>query len=78
MRHESNSSGKKYGTQLKVGDKVGVALDMVEGTLSYYRNGENWGIAYTDPEFTHGEFVAAVSLIYKNDVFTLRTMVKED
>lgn len=78
LRHNSNSTGPKYGYQLKTGDIVGVALDMVEGTLSYYRNGESWGHAYKDEELKKGELVAAVAPIYNNDVFTLRTMLKED
>lgn len=51
---------------------------MVDGTMIYYRNGESWGLAYKDPELKKGELVAAVSPIYANDVFTLRTMIKED
>ena len=39
MRHNSNSTGPKYGSQLKTGDILGIALDMIDGTLSYYRNG---------------------------------------
>ena len=76
LRHNSNSTGAKYGTQLKEGDIIGIALDMVEGTLVYYRNGESWGIAYKDPDLKTGELVAAVSPIYASDVFTLRTMIK--
>lgn len=78
VRHNSNSTGPKYGTQLKTGDILGVALDMVEGTLGYYRNGEYWGNAFKDEELKKGEFVAAVSPIYANDVFSLRSMIKED
>lgn len=49
LRHNSNSTGAKYGTALKEGDIVGVGLDMVEGSMVYYRNGECWGVAYKDP-----------------------------
>ena len=77
-RHNSNSTGPKYGTQLQAGDILGIALDMIEGTLEYYRNGQSWGIAFKDPELAKGELVAAVSPIYVNDVFTLRSMIKED
>ena len=38
-RHNSNSTGPKYGTKLQSGDIIGVAVDMVTGTLTYYRNG---------------------------------------
>ena len=47
-RHNSNSTGQNYGTKLKGGDIVGVALDMEVGTLSYYVNGTFWGIAFKD------------------------------
>ena len=57
---------------------MGVALDMVEGTLSFSRNGEDWGLAYKDQRLREGELVAAVAPIYANDVFTLRMLVKED
>lgn len=30
VRHGSNSSGAKYGRQLKVGDTVSIMVDMVE------------------------------------------------
>jgi hypothetical protein len=32
-RHNSNSTGPKYGTQIQTGDIIGVALDMIDGTL---------------------------------------------
>jgi hypothetical protein len=47
-RHNSNSTGPKYGSALQPGDTLGVALDMVDGTLSYYRNGQYWGVAFKD------------------------------
>lgn len=51
---------------------------MVSGALAYYKNGEYWGVAFKDEELKKGELVAAVSPIYVNDVFTLRSMIKED
>jgi hypothetical protein len=47
-RHNSNSTGPKYGSALQAGDIVGVAVDMVEGTLEYFRNGASWGVAFKD------------------------------
>jgi hypothetical protein len=47
-RHNSNSTGPKYGSALQPGDIIGVALDMVDGTLAYYRNGQYWGVAFKD------------------------------
>jgi len=75
-RHNSNSTGPNYGTQLANGDIIGVALDMVEGTLGYYRNQAYWGVAFKDDELKNGDMVAAISPIYNNDTFTLRSMIK--
>ncbi len=47
-RHNSNSTGPVYGTALTPGDIVGVAVDMVEGTLGFYRNQTYWGVAFKD------------------------------
>jgi hypothetical protein len=47
-RHNSNSTGPNYGTQLASGDIIGVALDMVEGSLTYYCNEKCWGVAFMD------------------------------
>ena len=77
-RHNSNSSGPKDGSQLQPGDILGVEVDMVEGTLEFLRNGSSWGIAFKDPELAKGELVSAVAPIYVKDVFTLRSMIKED
>jgi hypothetical protein len=63
---------------LASGDIIGVAIDMVEGTLGYYRNETYWGVAFKDDELKKGELVASVSPIYNNDTFTLRSMIKED
>lgn len=55
-----------------------MALDMVEGTLGFYRNGQYWGVAFKEEALKQGEFVAAVAPIYSGDQFTLRSMIKED
>jgi hypothetical protein len=60
------------------GDIIGVALDMVEGTLGYYRNGQYWGVAFKEEALMQGEMVAAVAPIYSGDQVTLRSMIKED
>lgn len=51
---------------------------MIEGTLSFYRNHEPWGIAYKDEALKTGELVAAVATIYNNNVFTLISSLRED
>jgi hypothetical protein len=39
VRHNSNSSGKKYGSAINAGDTIGVILNMIDGTLSFSKNG---------------------------------------
>ena len=53
-RHASNSTGPNYGTQLAAGDIIGVALDMHEGTLGFYKNQQYWGIAFKDEALKQG------------------------
>ncbi|PIH56945.1 SPRY domain-containing protein [Paenibacillus sp. LK1] len=44
-RYPENSS---YGTGLAVGDVIGVALDLDNGKLEFYKNGVSMGISHTD------------------------------
>ena len=48
LRHNSNSSGPKYGVVLKNNDTVGVLFDMIEGSLTFSINRIDYGIAYKD------------------------------
>eukprot|EP00349_Pseudokeronopsis_sp_Brazil_P004936 CAMPEP_0202959408 /NCGR_PEP_ID=MMETSP1396-20130829/3596_1 /ASSEMBLY_ACC=CAM_ASM_000872 /TAXON_ID= /ORGANISM="Pseudokeronopsis sp., Strain Brazil" /LENGTH=99 /DNA_ID=CAMNT_0049677945 /DNA_START=183 /DNA_END=482 /DNA_ORIENTATION=+ len=50
LRHNSNSNGQKYGAKLETGDVVGVLVDMVEGTLSFMKNGRYMGVAFKDDQ----------------------------
>ena len=78
LRHNSNSTGPKYGQALNTGDLIGVALDMTKGTLSFYKNNVCWGVAFKDEELKKGELVAAVAPIYQYDQITLKCQLKED
>lgn len=49
-----------------------------QGTLSYSKNGQQWGVAFQDEELKKGEFFAACAPIYKNDSFSLKMMIRED
>ena len=42
-------------------------LDMIEGKLSFSRNGEDWGVAFDTPELKQGTLVPAVAMINEND-----------
>ena len=39
---------KAYGEYWSVGDIIGCALDLEEGTISYHRNGRNLGVAFVE------------------------------
>eukprot|EP01027_Heterolobosea_sp_BB2_P004370 GEZU01006667.1.p1 GENE.GEZU01006667.1~~GEZU01006667.1.p1 ORF type:complete len:108 (-),score=20.11 GEZU01006667.1:87-410(-) len=69
--HSSSSRG--YSTPFKVGDTVGVLLDLDEGTLTFYLNGESKGVAYND---LTGKLRAAVTLYSAGDEVTLDPLAK--
>jgi len=54
-----------------VGDVVTVLFDTIEGTLSFSKNGKNFGVAFKDEAFLQDEFFAAVAPIYTGDSFEL-------
>lgn len=85
MRHNSNSTGKKYGKQYKTGDVVGVLLNMIDvfesvikGQLSFTINGENQGIAFDDQVLKDTPLFAAIAPIYKDDGVELNMALRED
>ena len=90
LRHNSNSSGSKYGSTYKNGDVIGVFVDMVEvkliikilwkkkGTLSFSKNKEFWGEAFKDPKIKTETLYAAMAPIYKDDGCILNMNIKED
>jgi hypothetical protein len=53
-------SSDDYGMPWRVGDVVGAAIDLDEGQISYYLNGEPMGIAFDDIPLK--EFYPAISL----------------
>lgn len=61
-----------------MGDIIGMAVDMIDGTIEYSNNGQSWGCAFEDPQLKKGQLVAAVASLYSSDVFSIRTALKED
>jgi hypothetical protein len=53
--YHDGKSNAQYGQKMKEGDVIGVTLDMDEGTLSFSRNGEDLGIAFSTGEYTMRE-----------------------
>ena len=78
LRHNSNSSGKKYGESLKPGNVLGVMLDMINGELSYTINKKTFGVAYKNAALKTGKLVAACAPIYLSDMFHLNMLLRED
>lgn len=56
-----NSRNKDYGEPFRIGDVIGVVLDMDEGTLSFSKNGSDFGIAFST-ELLGKELYPAISL----------------
>lgn len=71
-RHNSNALGTKYGDLFGSGDTIGVLLDMIKGTLSFQKNGINWGVAFESEELWTGTLYAAVSPIYIKDEYMIK------
>ncbi|KNC46353.1 E3 ubiquitin-protein ligase RNF123 [Thecamonas trahens ATCC 50062] len=46
-----NCASYEYGERWKAGDVIGVAIDLDDGTISFYRNGLDLGVAFTDVAF---------------------------
>jgi len=46
LRHNSNSTGSKYGVPTKSNDTVGIMFDTIEGTLSFTINRKEMGVAF--------------------------------
>jgi len=78
LRHSSNSTGTKYGTPFKENDIIGVYLDMIEGTLSFSKNGKLLGEAFKNDDLKKGDLVAAVAPFSTGDIVTLNMAVLED
>ena len=43
----NNGSSASYGASFTTGDIIGIALDLVAGTLTFYKNGVSQGVAYS-------------------------------
>ncbi len=50
----------------------------IQGTLSFKKDNEFWGVAFTEEIFKSETFFAAIATIYKDDGATLNMSIKED
>ena len=76
MRHGSNVDGEKLKglpdksySKTEPGDVIGVLVDMIEGKISYSKNGTFLGLAFEDAEIATGELYPAVATIKEQDEF---------
>ena len=74
LRHNSNSTGARYGDSVVTGDVVGFTFDTVQGTLSYSKNGTDLGVAYTEECFKSDIFYPAFSCLSTNESAELVNM----
>ena len=54
-----------------IGDVVGIIVDTTDGKLSFSRNGEDMGVAYTNEEIKKGEWYASIAVLYNDDCLAL-------
>ena len=65
LRHNSNQTGEKYGTQVMKQGSVGCFLNMNKGTLSFSINGIDQGVAFRHPFLKVGPLYPAVALLHE-------------
>ena len=54
----NNGSSTSYGASYTLNDIIGVALDLDNGTIEYYKNGASQGVAYTGIDTTRTYYAA--------------------
>jgi hypothetical protein len=54
----NNNSSTSYGASYTLNDIIGVALDLDNGTIEYYKNGASQGVAYTGIDTTRTYYAA--------------------
>lgn len=59
-----NGVHTKYAKDAIGGALVIMQLDRAKGTLSYWINGKDFGVAVTDPELCSGDIYFAVQMTY--------------
>jgi hypothetical protein len=78
LRHESVDGGVKIASATESGDILGMRVDMVLGTLTFYINGALQGGAWAIPEFSCTPLKVAAALCeYKSQVTLLNGCSKQ-
>jgi hypothetical protein len=54
----NNNSSSSYGASYTLNDIIGVALDLDNGTIEYYKNGASQGVAFTGIDITRTYYAA--------------------
>lgn len=66
-----NGSVTEYTEKVPLGATVTCILDMDEGNLSFFVNGNYKGIAYKDSKLRFGQYYPTIRMYYKDDVVKL-------
>lgn len=77
LRSGSNKKGPLYGEGFGAGDNVGVLFDRNKGTLSFFLNGKDLGIAFSKIN-KKMIFFPAVACLLKDESFAIKLPPKED
>ena len=78
LRHQSNIKGPKYGQGYGIGDNVGVLFDRYLGTLSFFCNGLDLGVAFKGINLKNTVFYPAVACLLKDESISLKMPSRED
>ena len=78
LRYNSTVSGAEYGEPFASGDLIGVYVDLVEGKISFSKNGVAFPVAYQNKDFLTLELYPACCSIKKDDVFESSKAYPED
>ena len=61
--YADNVPGVKKGSRFLDGDVIGILVDRVVGTMTYFKNGISLGLAFETPELLKGDLRPAVASI---------------
>lgn len=77
LRNKSNLKGVLYGGGYGIGDTIGILFDRCKGTLSFFNNGTNLGVAFHIKD-KESIFYPAVGMLMKEETVCLKLPSRED
>mmetsp|Transcript_18552 Transcript_18552/g.8668 ORF Transcript_18552/g.8668 Transcript_18552/m.8668 type:complete len:99 (+) Transcript_18552:464-760(+) len=61
LRHGSNCQGDSYGKKVEEGGLIEIRVDTKKGTLGFVLDGQDYGVAWTNPRLAEGDIYPAVA-----------------